>query len=538
MHTRTAFFASAVLALLLIAAGAPMAAGQGMRSAASAGGPVEFDPGKLGKTNERQVATLQRLLRRLGYLKEEDISRQLDVKTKAAISRFLSQTNADAKSADYEALLRSLFTSIWDREGWGNGQAAGQDTIVERDKVKVSQEALKKLGYEPGPVDGKFGPATLASVEVFQEDLGMKIDGLLTRNTHDAVLRALVLNGQKPKGQVRVLNWPDYMDPAVLERFSKENRIQVVHDIFENSEETKELLLSGSSKYDVIFQGSSQLRPILEQKAIQELDRKKLPNYENLDTEALRYTARLDPDNKHSVPYMWGTVGIGVNEEAVKKILPDTKVNSLSMFLDPKIAERLSACGLAFVDEASDVIPALIAYVGGDIGKIGIADLEAIDQTLAKVAPYIKVVSVARYIDDLAQGKYCAVVGYSGDMFMAREAAKTSGKGKISYYVPVEGSQLWFDFMVIPQNARNVDAAYKFLNFMLEPEVAAANTNYLQYANPNKASAAYIDAALLDDPGLYPPAEVLARLEVLEPMTANVESELTRIWATLPKSDP
>jgi len=534
----TLLLSAVVLAPLVFLTTAPTVTAQGMRSASPADAQVEFDPAKLQGVNERQVATLQRLLRRLGYLKEDDVSRQLDAKTGAAVSRFLSATKTDAKPADYESLLRLLFTVLWDKEGWGKGEAAGQDTIVEKDKVKASQEALKKLGYEPGPVDGKFGPATLASIEVFQQDVGMKVDGLLNRNTHDAVLRALTLNGRKPKGQVRVLNWPDYIDPAMLERFTKESQIEVIHDVFENSDETQELLLSGSSKYDVVVQGSSRLRPILEKDAIKEIDLKKLPNYDNLDPEALRYTARLDPENKHSVPYMWGTVGIGINEEAVRKILPDVKVNSLAIFLDPKIAQTLSQCGLAFVDEASDVVPALVAYLGGDIGKIGIADLEAVEQALSKVAPYIKVVSVARYIDDLADGKYCAVVGYSGDMFMAREAAKATGKGKISYHVPLEGSQLWFDLMVIPANAENVDAAYRFLNFLLEPEVAAANTNFLQFANPNKASAPYIDPALMDDPGLYPPPEVLSRLEVLLPITPNVEAELSHIWAKLPKAEP
>jgi putrescine transport system substrate-binding protein len=521
----------------------PGALSQGMRSVSSAAsgesaGRVEFDAGELEGISERQIATLQRLLRRLGHLKDDDMSRAIDAKTKAAISRFISFAKPAEKPAGYEELLRLMFTAIWEREGWGKGQAEGQDTIVDKERVKNSQEALKKLGYEPGPIDGKFGPATLASVEVFQQDLGMKIDGLLTRNTHDAVLRALSLNGQSTKGEVRVLNWPDYIDPAVLERFSKETQIRVVHDVFENSDETKELLLSGSSSYDVIVQGSSQLRSILEQKAIQEIDFNKLPNYDNLDPEALRYTARLDPDNKHSLPYMWGTVGIGVNEEAVKNIFPNAKVNSLSMFLDPAAAKALSACGLAFVDEPSDVVPAIVAYLGGDIGKIGIADLEAVDQVLAKVAPYVKTVSVGRYIDDLAEGKYCAIVGYSGDMYMARDAAQESGKGKISYYVPVEGSQLWFDLMVIPAKAKNADEAYKFLNFLLEPEVAAANTNYLRFANPNKASAPFIEEALMNDSGLYPPAEVLARLEVLLPMTPNVEAELTRIWAKLTKADP
>jgi putrescine transport system substrate-binding protein len=501
-----------------------------MRSAGASETVKTFDVSKLEGANERQIATLQRLLRRLGYLREDDMSRQLDPVTTAALGRFLAESGSNAPSSNYEAVLRVLFTAVWNREGWGKGEAAGQDKIVEREKVKASQEALKKLGYEPGPLDGKFGPATLASIEVFQQDTGMKIDGLLSRNTHDSIQRALLLIGEKPKGQVRVLNWPDYIDPAMLERFTKQTKIQIVHDVFENPDITKELLLAKSPLYDVIVQASSQIRPILDKRAVKEIDRKKLSNYNNLDPEALRYTAKLDPDNKHSIPYMWGTIGIGVNEAAVKKILPDAKVDSLAMFLDPKIAEQLSACGLAVVDVPADMIPAFVGYVGGDIGHIGIADLEAVEQVLSQVAPYVKTVPADEFIDDLAEGKFCAAIGYSGDVFQARARA---GKGKITYHVPVEGSELWFDLMVIPENARNVDAAYKFLNFLLDPEVAAANTNYLQYANPNKASAPYINAELMSDPGLYPPTDVLARLQILQPLPANVEEELQRIWKKL-----
>jgi putrescine transport system substrate-binding protein len=502
---------------------------QGMRSAGASETVKAFDLGKLEGSNERQVATLQRLLRRLGYLREDDMSRQLDTATTAALARFLSESGSNAPST-YDALLRVLFTAVWNREGWGRGEAAGQDKIIEREKVQASQEALKKLGYEPGPLDGKFGPATLASIEVFQQDTGMKIDGLLTRNTHDSIQRALLLIGQKSKGQVRVLNWPDYIDPAVLERFTKETKIQVVHDVFDDPDITKELLLAKSPLYDVIVQASSQMRPILNNRAVKEIERKKLPNFKNLDPEALRYTAKLDPENKHSIPYMWGTIGIGVNEAAVKKIVPDAKIDSLAMFLDPKIAKQLSACGLAVVDVPADMIPAFVGYVGGDIGHVGTADLEAVEQVLSQVTPYLKTIPADQFIDDLAEGKFCAAIGYSGDIFQARAKA---GKAKISYHVPIEGSELWFDLMVIPENARNIDAAYKFLNFILDPEVAAANTNYLQYANPNKASAPYINPELMNDPGLYPPAEVLTRLQVLQPLPENAEEELQRIWKKL-----
>jgi spermidine/putrescine-binding protein len=536
---------SSLLAVLLIGSAIAMplpASGQGMRSATDPAITVstatvsEAPPADETLSATRQVATIQRLLRRLGYLNDADMTRQMDNVTKFAITLFLADAKRPPTIPDTDTLMRLLFGTAWAKEGWGTGSAQGQELVVEPDKVRAAQEALAKLNYEPGPPDGVFGPATLSSVELFQEDNGMRVDGLLTRNTHEAILRGLVLLGEKPRGEVRILNWPDYVDPAVLEKFERETKIKVIHEVFESSDETKELLLAKSSKYDIIVQPGYQLRPVLEKEGLlQVIDKTRLANIGNLDPEALRFTSDLDPGNEHSVPYMWGTVGIGVNEEAVRKLVPDAKIDSMSLFFDPKIAKPLSACGLALIDEPTDVLPAIVAYVGGDARKIGVADIEAVDQALARVAPYITVVPADRFIDEVSQGKYCAAIGYSGDVFLARDGAEEAKKGRITYHVPTEGSQLWFDLLVIPAAARNVDAAYEFLDFLLKPEVAAANTNHVQYANANTASAPYIDKALLSEPGLYPPAEVLQRLAVLSPLTSSVETELQRVWAKLRK---
>jgi putrescine transport system substrate-binding protein len=154
---------------------------------------------------------------------------------------------------------------------------------------------------------------------------------------------------------------------------------------------------------------------------------------------------------------------------------------------------------------------------------------------LSKVSQYIKVVSVDSYINSLAEGKYCVVWGYSGAIFWARDLAKQKGTGAVTYNVPKEGSQLWFDLFVIPNKSQNKDGAYQLVDYMLKPEVAASNTNFMQYANPVTTSAPFIDAKLLKDPGLYPPKKVLQRLAVQPPLPVDVEAELKRIWAKLEK---
>jgi putrescine transport system substrate-binding protein len=463
------------------------------------------------------------------------MTRKMDLPTVKALRDHLASAKLPAKGLNTERLLRSLFSTIWKKEGWDSGTVNGQDLVVEPADVRAAQEALTKQGYAPGPVDGVYGPATFSAVEIFQEDVGLKVTGLLTRNTLHNITRGVAFVGKEPK-IIRMLNWPDYIDPATLQQFEKETGQRVIYEVFDSTDETKDLLLQGSSQYDVMVQTGFLMRPVLESgKALQALDLARLPNAKYLDPAALRYTDVLDPGNAHSVPYLWGTVGIGANADMLEKVRPGLKANSLSVFLDPEIAADVSKCGMAVVDEPTDVIPSIVAYLGGNISNIGIADLEATDRALSRVAEHINVVSPQNFIDELAKGKYCVAIGYSGDVFQARDAAKEAKVGKITYYVPAEGSQLWFDLLVIPRNAPNLDGAYKLVDFLLKPETAAANTNFVQYANPVVDSIKFIEPSLLNDPGLYPSADILARLAVLPPLTANVEAEIQRIWAKLRK---
>jgi putrescine transport system substrate-binding protein len=199
------------------------------------------------------------------------------------------------------------------------------------------------------------------------------------------------------------------------------------------------------------------------------LDRAKIPNAEFLDPAALTYTDILDPSNSHSVPYMWGTVGMGVNKEKVRAIRPDAPLNSLALMLDPAIAADVSKCGIAVIDEPIDVIPAFVAYLGGDMKNIGITDLEAVEVALSRVSDYIKVVSVDSYINSLSEGN-TASSGAIRAPYSMRAISPRQMAGTIVYNVPKEGSQLWFDLFVIPNKSQNKDRAYQLLNYMLKPE--------------------------------------------------------------------
>jgi putrescine transport system substrate-binding protein len=484
----------------------------------------------------QELATVQRLLVRMGYLQPTTPSRALDAVTVTAISNHLTASGWVGSAPSNEQLIRSLFVAVWQKEGWSAGLAPGQRIIVGKEDVLRAQEALKQLNGEPGPVDGIFGPATLAAVENFQAENGLKVTGMLTPTVLNNILRAVKFVSTPPKAQLRILTAEGIVDPAAIDSFEAATQIQVLHDTYDSSSETFTLLMAGTAAYDLMVQAGAQMRQVLEnQNAVTKIDRLKVPNTLQLDTASQMYTEALDPLNAHSIPYLWGTVGLGINKDKVQQIVPDAPLNSMALLLDPKFAAPLSSCGIAFIDEPIDVIPSIVSYVGGDFRNVGITDLEAVDAALEQVREYVEVVPKAQYVDGLATGRYCASIGFSGDVLTARDRAKASQSGTIAYAVPKEGSELWFQLFVIPKNAKQLDQSYLLIDHFLKPEIAAAGTKAHLYANTVWAAGPLMEARILEEPGIYPPREVMGRLTIQPPLAADVEAELNRIWSKLKK---
>ena len=460
----------------------------------------------------------------------------MDEATAAALDAHFATVGRAIQTVNATQAIRSLFAEAWTKEGWGTGNVDGQELVVDKDKVREAQQALKRLGYEPGPMDGIFGPATFSSIESFQEDAGMRVRGLLTRDIDHNITRSLKFADTKPKSIVHMLNWTTYINPDTLDKFETETGIRVAYDTYTSSSESKDLLLAGSSQYDVIIQTGSQMRLVLEGKdTVLTLDREKIPNSADIDPRLRTASDVLDPGGLHSEPYMWGTIGLAVNVDKVKAILPDVKFDSTSLIMDPQNAAALAQCGISMVDEPLDVMPALIAYLGGDIRHIGIADIEAVGAAFDNISQYVKRVPDEGWGESMVSGKYCISLGYPGATFRAAEEAKKKGTGQIIYSVPKEGTEMWLDFFVIPTNSQNQDAAYKLIDFMLRPDIAAANTNFLHYANPVLTSAQYIEPALLKEKGLYPPAATLKKISAIAPVSPDEEKLLQAVWEKLPK---
>ena len=227
----------------------------------------------------------------------------------------------------------------------------------------------------------------------------------------------------------------------------------------------------------------------------------------------MQRVARHDPDNEHSVPYMWGTDGIGYNVDRIRQIMPDAPVDSWALVLDPQYAARFKDCGISILDAASDIRSIVLIYLGKDPNSQDPEDLKLVEEQLMKIRPYVRKINSSQYIEDLANGDLCIAVGYSGDVLQARDRAREAGKGvNIAYSLPKEGTIIWFDMMVIPADARHPRNAHLFIDYLMQPKVAAANSNAVRYPNGNLASEEFISPEVKNDPSVFPSAEVARRV--------------------------
>jgi putrescine transport system substrate-binding protein len=333
---------------------------------------------------------------------------------------------------------------------------------------------------------------------------------------------------------VNVYNWSDYIDNSILTDFTKETGIKVVYDVFDSNEILETKLLAGGSGYDVVVPTAPFLARQIQAGVFQKLDKSKLPNLKNMWPVVMGRLAKYDPDNEHAVNYMWGTTGIGYNVDKVKAVLGDVPIDSWDVLFKPENAEKLKSCGINILDASDETIAIAMNYLGkpGDSKKK--EDLEAGGDVYMKIRPYVRTFNASAYIDDLANGDICITIGWSGDVLQAKNRAEEAKNGvKINYIIPKEGTYMWFDNLAIPADAKHVDEAHAFIDYLMRPEVIAKASNYVQYANGNLASQKFVDASILKNPNVYPNDEVLKRLFTISPYGPKEQRILNRLWTQI-----
>ena len=331
---------------------------------------------------------------------------------------------------------------------------------------------------------------------------------------------------------VNFYNWSNYVAPGVLDDFSKETGIKVIYDTFDANETLETRLLAGKSGYDVVVPTAYFLQRQIAANVFQKLDKSKLPNLANGWPAVTQRLAIYDPGNQYAVNYMWGTTGIGYNVKAVQKILgPDARIDSWDMVFKPENLAKFKECGIQMLDSADDIFPAALSYLGLDPNSTQPADLEKAAALVSLIRPLVRKFHSSEYLNALATGEICFVVGWSGDILQARSRAAEVNNGiEIAYAIPKEGAQMFFDNLAIPADAGNVAEAYELINYLYRPEVAARNSNYLSYANGNLASQQRIDPKILNDKNIYPDAAMLKKLFVITARDPATQRMINRLW--------
>ena len=331
---------------------------------------------------------------------------------------------------------------------------------------------------------------------------------------------------------VNVYNWADYIHPDTIAKFEAETGIKVNYDIYDSSEVVDVKLLAGNSGYDVVVhsnQFSSRLAPI---GVFEKLDFSRLPNIRNLDSEVMqriKYEAVAD----YNVPYHWGSTGYAWNVAMVRERLPDHPMDSSDVLFDPDVISKLADCGVSLLDGPTDVFPMVLAYIGRDPNAVDDESLAAAEEQIKKIRPYLRYFSNTKMMSDLPNKEVCVAMSWSGDYAQAQARAEEAGIDiELRYTIPKEGSGLWVDGLYIPSDAPHRDNAYRFLDFMLRADIAAANVNNSRYANANGASWELLDPDILNNPAIFPTDAVWDVLYPIKTADPKRERPRTRAYAS------
>ncbi len=337
---------------------------------------------------------------------------------------------------------------------------------------------------------------------------------------------------------VHVYNWSDYIDESILADFTKETGIKVQYDVFDSNEILETKLLAGKTGYDIVVPSGAFLARQINAGVFQKLDKAKLTNSANLWPDISERLAKYDPGNAYAVNYMWGTTGIGYNVKKVKEAMPNAPLDSWALVLDPEVVKNFKGCGVMMLDAPDEIVPATMNYLGLSPDSKDPADFKKAADHFKKIRPFVRKFHSSEYINALANGDVCIVVGWSGDVIQAKTRAEEKNasitdeakKTEISYTIPKEGALMWFDNLAIPSDAPNAEAAHTLINYLMKPEVIAKATNYVAYANGNLASQKLVNKEILEDARIYPGAETIKRLYTTSPFDQKAQRALTAVW--------
>ncbi len=360
------------------------------------------------------------------------------------------------------------------------------------------------------------------------------------RFTAAALLMAGAMFTAQAYAQLNVTNWGEYIAEDTIANFEEEFGIKVVYDPYDSVESIDSKLLAGNTGYDVVSHAGSNIVRMIPAGILQKLDRSKLPNFKHIREDVMEQLSReWDPGNAYIVPYMWGTHGVTYNEELVRSVYPDAPIGSMDLVFKPEHMEKIAQCGVAFLDSPSDVLGMAMAYMGLDPNSKKADDYKAAGEMLTAIRPHIKTFDNYAY-QRMPEKEFCVAITYGPDGLLAMSGAAEANTGVVlDFFLPPGpgAANLWVDGWVIPADAKNVDNAHLFLNYMMRPEVAANDSNYTWYATGNKDALPMIDEEVTSSEASFPPPEQVAQMYTFGVVPPKIERVQTRVWTRFKASN-
>jgi putrescine transport system substrate-binding protein len=336
----------------------------------------------------------------------------------------------------------------------------------------------------------------------------------------------------EPPRVVNVYSWAEYFPASILRRFEAETGIKVNYAVMDSNDVMETTLSAGHSGFDLVtVNASPHLGREIPKHLWQPLDKARLHNLANADPSIMKALRRVDPQNAHAIPWMWGTLGVMFNPDMVRARLRAAHTRTIDMVFEPEVVARLKDCGVTVLDSWVDVLPMLSSWLGQPELSADPGSLNALAAAYKAIRPSIRRVTTSGYYQQLAQGEICIAIGYSGDAMIARRLVAEAGSElKVEYAYPEGTVGIFVDSFAIPADAPHPDAALQFIDFALRPEIAAEAAAYIGFASGNAAAIPLLEAGMRDNPAIYPPAAVRERFSMGRVYTPAEERAFARAW--------